>query len=122
MYIKQFFSSTRYAVQGICYVFRNEQNFRIQLVVAVVVAGFAWYFPLSDAERILVLLLIMLIFILELVNSAIERFTDILKPRMHQHVRVVKDIMAGTVLIASVGAMILGLMIFAPHIIELFSK
>jgi len=103
-------------------VFRNEQNFRIQLVVAVVVAGFAWYFPLSDAERILVLLLIMLIFILELVNSAIERFTDILKPRMHQHVRVVKDIMAGTVLIASVGAMILGLMIFAPHIIELFSK
>ncbi|PIR75447.1 MAG: diacylglycerol kinase [Candidatus Magasanikbacteria bacterium CG_4_9_14_0_2_um_filter_42_11] len=122
MYIKQFFFSMGHACRGISYVFCNEQNFRVQAIVGILVGIFAWVLPLSDGERLLVLLLIMLILILELINSAIEKFTDIVKPRLHQHVRVVKDIMAGTVLIASLGAFIIGCMIFMPHIIELFGK
>ncbi|HBB37540.1 MAG: Diacylglycerol kinase [Candidatus Magasanikbacteria bacterium GW2011_GWD2_43_18] len=120
MHIRHFFFSLGYALRGVWYVYRNEQNFRFQILAAIIVGILAWYFPLNDAERILVLLLIMLILILELVNSAIEKFTDIVKPRLHQHVQIVKDIMAGTVLVASVGSIILGLMIFVPHIIELF--
>jgi len=122
MYIKQFFVSMSHACRGIWYVFRNEQNFRLQTIATLLVGIFAWYLPLSDGERLLILLLIMLILILELINSAIEKFTDIVKPRLHQHVRVVKDIMAGTVLIASFGAFIIGLMIFIPHIIEVFGN
>lgn len=120
--MRSFITSVGYALKGIGYVLRNEQNFRMQILAAIVVGILAWYFPLSDAERILVLLLIMLILILELVNSAIEKMTDIVKPRLHQHVKIVKDIMAGTVLVASLGATILGLMIFLPHIIELWGK
>ncbi|EKD67806.1 MAG: hypothetical protein ACD_48C00208G0003 [uncultured bacterium] len=122
VYIKQFFLSLTYALRGIWYVFRNEQNFRFQLITAVIVGILAWYFPLSDFERLLIFLVITLVLILELMNSAIEKFTDIVKPRLHQHVRVVKDIMAGTVLIASSGAVILGLIIFIPHIIEILGQ
>jgi len=76
--------------------------------------------PLKGYERIVIMLLIVFILVLELVNSAIEKFTDIIKPRLHAHVGIVKDIMASTVLIASIGALLLGMSIFIPHLIELF--
>jgi len=81
----------------------------------------SWIFSLTPAERIVIVLLIVFILVLELVNSAIEKFTDIVKPRMHDQVGLVKDIMAGTVFLSSAGAIILGCMIFIPHVIELFT-
>lgn len=112
--------SIQYALHGIAYVFRHEQNFRIQVGVSLVTLLASWVFSLTASERIVIVLLIIFILVLELVNSAIEKFTDILKPRMHEHVGLVKDIMAGTVLLSSLGASIIGAMIFIPHLIELF--
>lgn len=122
MRTRNFFTSIRYALHGIVYVFRNEQNFRMQVVVSVLVLFASWVFSLSASERVGIVLLIVFILVLELVNSAIEKFTDIVKPRMHEQVGLVKDIMAGTVLLSSVGAVLLGCMIFIPHVIELFAR
>lgn len=119
---RNFFQSLSYAFNGITYVFLHEQNFRIQIIVSVIVCSLSWVFPLRDSERIVVVLLVIFILVLELVNSAIEKFADIVKPRLHEQVEIVKDIMAGTVLISSFGAIILGFIIFFPYIIELFVK
>jgi diacylglycerol kinase len=120
MSTRNFFQSVTHALHGIGYVFRHEQNFRIQVVISIVVFVFSWLFPLTGSERIAMVLLIVFVLVLELVNSAIEKFTDIVKPRLHEQVGIVKDIMAGTVLISSLGAIIWGLVIFLPYIIELF--
>lgn len=68
---------------------------------------------------IVILLLVLSVLILELLNSALEKFLDILKPRLQLHVARVKDIMAAMVLLASIGALVIGGMIFLPYIIEI---
>ena len=118
---RNFITSIGYALRGIWYVFRHEQNFRLQVFLGTIAFAASWLLPLTSSERIVIMLLIVFILVLELVNSAIEKFTDIVKPRLHVQVGIVKDIMAGTVLIASGGALILGTIIFLPHIFELLA-
>jgi diacylglycerol kinase (ATP) len=47
---------------------------------------------------------------------------DILKPRVHPYAQLIKDIMAAAVLIASGGAIVIGVIIFFPYIKELFLR
>lgn len=108
--------SIRYAVKGVRYTFQNEQNFRFQIVAAIVVIILMMIFPLQTWERILLSLVIFMVLILELINTAFEKIVDILKPRVHFYVEIVKDIMAAVVLLASLGALMIGIYIFVPHI------
>ncbi|PIS42639.1 MAG: diacylglycerol kinase [Candidatus Kerfeldbacteria bacterium CG08_land_8_20_14_0_20_40_16] len=107
--------SFRYAGRGIRYAFKNEQSFRFQLIASVVVLTIMFLFPLSNWERIVLILLIFMVLALELVNTTFEKMIDILKPRVHFYAEVVKDLMAAVVLIASLGALIIGLYIFLPY-------
>lgn len=120
MDLKRLKKSFSDAWHGVAYVYKNEQNFKIQIFSSIVVFIMMFVFELSKGEMIVILLLILLILILELLNSALEKFLDILKPRLQIHVALVKDIMAAMVLLASIGSVILGGMIFLPHIISIF--
>ncbi len=122
MKIKQMFKSIGYAGRGLFYVLKHEQNFRIECASAIAILVVSFYFGISRAEFIIVLLLIVLVLMLELLNSALEKFVDLLKPRLHTQVGVLKDIMAAMVLIASVGAAIIGIIIFWPYFIETFFR
>ncbi len=113
-------NSLRYASRGLAYAFRAEQNFRIQTVAGILAIVGAWYFNLPSWQVILVILLIILVMSMELLNTTFEYFTDLLKPRLHHYVLVIKEIMAGAVLLISVGAAVIGLIIFLPYFISLF--
>lgn len=110
------FVSLKDAGRGAVYVFRHEQNFRVQLLLALVVLFFTWFFPLTRGEMIVIILLIFLVLILELLNSAVEKLADVLKPRLSLQIEIVKDIMAAMVLLSSLGAVIIGIIIFWPYI------
>ncbi|HAZ29085.1 MAG TPA: hypothetical protein DCY48_04940 [Candidatus Magasanikbacteria bacterium] len=114
------FHSIHAATRGIRYVFSHEQNFRIQLSIGFLVFWAGVFFRLSRNEIIVILWLILFILVLELVNSAVEKFMDIVKPRLSMHVEITKDIMAGVVFLASCGAALIGIIIFFPHVIEFF--
>lgn len=118
---KNFLRSLRHAVSGIAYTFRAERNFQIELVLALIVLALAYFFPLTLVERSVIILSIGLVLTLELVNTAFERLLDLLKPRIHPYVKVVKDVVAGSVLVGSVAALIAGLYIFAPYFWFFFS-
>ncbi len=122
MKIKQLFNSIRYSLRGIKYVFKNEQNFRIQLFVALLVVLLMFLFSLRRSEIVVLILLIVAVLTLEILNSALEKFIDLLKPRLAPQVKVVKDMMAAMVLITALGSAIIGIMIFWPHIIEILAK
>lgn len=112
--------SFRYAARGIARVVREEQNFRVEMAIALVVVGLMFIFDLKAAERAIITLAIILVLVLELMNSIFERVVDLLKPRIHHYVEDIKDIMAGAVLVASVGSVLIGLLIFWPHLAVLF--
>jgi len=118
--MKTLFTSFTHALRGIAYVFRNENNFRIQVGAACVVVVLMNVFTLSRVEILVLILIMLLVLMLEIVNTAIEKFLDLLKPRMHGHVAVIKDVMAGAVLLSSITALVIGCIIFIPHIIEYF--
>ncbi len=114
--IKNFLRSLRHAAAGIAYTFRAERNFQIEHVLGTLVLFLAYFFPLTLLERSVIFLAIGLVLTLELVNTAFERLLDLLKPRVHPYVKVVKDVVAGSVLVGSVAAFVAGLYIFAPYV------
>ncbi len=114
-----FFRSLRHAAHGVAGVARQEQSFRIQLAVGALVVAGMLILDLSALERAFLVLAITLVLVLELVNSIFERVADLMKPRIHHYVADIKDIMAGSVLIASIGSAIIGLLIFWPHLASL---
>lgn len=118
MNIKRFVQSFKDAWKGIVYTASHEQNFRVQLIATVFVVVFGIVLPLTRYEAIIIALLVVLVLLLELLNTAVERMLDVIKPRLSERVEAVKDIMAAMVLLASLAALIIGSIIFYPHIIE----
>ncbi|MDF1498014.1 MAG: diacylglycerol kinase [Patescibacteria group bacterium] len=116
--IKKFTRSVSHAVRGFKCVFK-EQNFRLQILFSIIVLIFIFIFNLKAWEAIALLMMITLVLVLEIINSIFERIMDILKPRVHPYAKTVKDMMASAVLIASLGAFLVGLLIFWPHFINI---
>lgn len=110
--------SFKYASRGIQQVFREEQSFRIEILIGLTILILALYFNVKIWEAVALLLVIMVVLVLELINSVFERVVDILKPRMHPDVETIKDIMAAVVLIAAIGAMLIGILILGPYIVK----
>ncbi len=109
-----------HACRGIKSVFKSERNFRIQTICGALAITLALYLPVKNWELILVILMVVLVLLMEIVNTVFEYFTDLLKPRLHHYVESVKDIIAGGVLIASLAALIIGLLIFLPYLIKYY--
>ncbi|HYE59790.1 MAG TPA: diacylglycerol kinase family protein [Candidatus Kapabacteria bacterium] len=108
-----------YACRGLRYAFLHEQNFRIQVGMAAIVLLFAFLLHVRLLHFLILLSLIMFVLILELINTAVEKMLDVIKPRLSFHVEEVKDVMAGAVLVAAFGAGVIGMLIFLPYIVEL---
>jgi undecaprenol kinase len=115
-------ASVQHAIHGLRHVYTHERSFRIQCRVAVVVllAGLVVQFDVW--EYILILLLCASVLTLEVLNSAVELVLDVLKPRLSAQVGVVKDMMAGAVLLVSLCSAVVGFLLFLPHVLELMVR
>lgn len=109
-------SSFGHAWRGLRLAFVTERSFRIQVAVALVVILLVSLMPFSPWERVILLVATSAVLVLELLNSTVERLVDLFKPRLHPYVRDVKDLMAGAVLVASIFALIVGLMVVWPYL------
>lgn len=116
---KKLFRSFKFALKGLRYVFKNEQNFRIQLLVGLLVVIFIVILPVEHWEIIALFLMITMVLILEIINTIFEKIVDLLKPRLNSYVEVIKDMMSAAVLLASIVASIIGLLIFIPYLLDL---
>jgi diacylglycerol kinase len=115
--LKKFLRSFRYAFEGLKSAF-SEQTFRIFCLVAVVVIFLMFWFEIPLFEKVILILTITLVMTLELINSRIERVLDFLQPNYDPRVKIIKDISAGAVFLASLGALIIGILIFWPYLVK----
>lgn len=120
MNIKRFVKSFHYAAQGIHYGLKHDQNLRFHFLAAVIVilAGIA--FRVNTFELGILGVMIILVISAEMINTAIEKMVDLIIKEHHEDAKVAKDVSSGMVLIAAVGAIIVGVVIFTPHILHLF--
>lgn len=98
----------------------SEQVFGIFCLIALLVIVLMFIFKVSLYEKIILILTITFIMTLELINSRIERILDIFQPNHDPKVKIIKDISAAAVLLAGLGAAIIGLLIFWPYLRTLF--
>lgn len=104
-----------HAFKGLKEIFHEEQNFRIHIYVSIVVILLMIIFETSLTESAILFLIIALVLSLEIINTTFEKIIDVLKPRFQDLVAIIKDLMAAAVLIASLGAVLIGLLIFYPY-------
>ncbi|MEK7623425.1 MAG: diacylglycerol kinase family protein [Patescibacteria group bacterium] len=105
------------ALRGFWFVIAHEQNFRLLSGMSVLLLAGGVLFRITARDFALLIVVIVLVLVLEMINSAFEYFLDLLKPRLMPHVGIVKDIIAGAVLLSVVGACLVGGIIFWPYII-----
>lgn len=117
--IRRLRRSVSYAWKGIRIVFREEHSFRVQTAAGLGVVIAAFVLGLRTPEKALLTLAVVFVLVLELMNSIFERMVDMMKPRIHHYVEDIKDIMAGSVLVASLGALLIGVFIFWPYVADL---
>lgn len=110
--LRKFLNSFRYAGRGLWYCIANERNFRIHLSMAVYVILLAFLYQLQSAERGILLLCIALVLSAEMVNTAAEILVDMFSPGYSGMAKVVKDVSAGSVLVFTIFAVLIGLGIF----------
>ena len=108
-----------YAFRGLRSVWKKEQNFRFHSVAAILILILAVFLKLEKTDFAIILLLIGVVLILELVNTVFERLIDILKPRIHESSKEIKNISSAIVLTAAIFSVIIGTIIFLPYICHL---
>jgi len=104
-----------YASKGIVNLLKTEQNARIHLIYAILVASLAYIFSITRIEAIVLFFAVVLVFALEIINTAIEKLLDIIKPESSKVAEYIKDAMAGGVLVAAIIALVVTVMVFLPY-------
>ena len=117
--IKRLFSSFHYAFKGLFKTIKEEQNLQIQIFFLLIVIILGFLFNITKIEWCVLLIVSSLVILMEITNSATERVTDVLKPRINSYVKEIKDIMAAAVMISSILAVVVGIIIFWPYFIKI---
>lgn len=111
--------SFKHAFNGLRVLIKEEHNARIHLFasICVIIAGII--FKISLHEWISIIFSIGLVFCLEIINSTVENIADFISPEKHEMIKKIKDLSASGVLISALTALIIGLIIFLPKILDL---
>lgn len=109
-----------YALAGIRYAILTEWNLRIHVIAFISVMILSAFLKISMLEWVSVIIISGLVLITEMLNTSLEHLLDYLAPEWHPEVGKIKDMMAGTVFIAALLAIIVGSIIFLPKLITFF--
>nr|WP_274615334.1 diacylglycerol kinase [Vibrio fluvialis] len=100
--IKRVIKATRYSYQGLCAAFKNEAAFREEVILACVLVPLAVWLDVSQLERMLMIGSVLLVMVVELLNSAVEAVVDRIGPEHHELAGRAKDMGSAAVFIAMV--------------------
>ncbi|MBI5975749.1 diacylglycerol kinase family protein [Staphylococcus canis] len=109
----------KYAIHGCFTLLKKDANYLYHLIISIIVLIVATYLNLSSLQWLMLVLAIFLVLITEAINTAIEYVVDLITSEYHPFAKHAKDIGAFSVLLASIFAVIVGLVIFLPKIIKL---
>lgn len=118
--LKRLAKSFHNAFRGVIRLLNDQQNARIHATAAILVGILAYTLGVSRVEATILFMSIIMVFAIEILNTAIEKLSDIIEPRDDARIAYIKDGMAGAVLITAIIAVVVAILIFLPYIRELF--
>jgi diacylglycerol kinase (ATP) len=108
--------SIRYALRGIAVMLQSQHNAWIHALATAVVVVVGLVVRLSTAEWCWIVLAVMAVWTAEALNTAFEFLTDVASPSFHPLAGKAKDVAAGAVLISAIGSIVIGALVFGPHL------
>lgn len=114
--------SFHFAFRGVIRLLSSEQNARIHLTITIFTGVLAYLFHVTKIEAAILFIAVIMVFAMEIINTSFEKLCDLIDEKHNPKIAVVKDGMAGAVLIASVIAATVAFIIFIPYIKELFVR
>jgi undecaprenol kinase len=97
-----------YAINGLGTAWRRESSFRTQMALASLTIVALIILRPAITWWAIIVLTISFVLAAELMNSVVEGLIDHLHPDRHPEIRIIKDMAAATVLLASIGALMIG--------------
>ena len=122
MKFRKHFTSYRYAAKGIWQAFRYENNMRFHTLGAVLVVVFNYWLKVTANEWLISLLLIGVVWMAEVFNTAIEKLADRVTTEHDTLIGQVKDLASGAVLVICIIAAICGGIIYIPYLLQWWQR
>jgi diacylglycerol kinase len=110
--------SFRHAFAGWRYMLRTQQNAWIHTGFTVFAIALGVWLGVSTQEWAILALAIGIVWMAEFTNTAIEAVVDLASPEIHPLAKIGKDVAAGAVLIGAVTAVVVGLLILGPPLLQ----
>lgn len=99
---KNFFQSLNCAIKGLIEILKEERNFKIYLFIFLIFLSINIVFKIPIYEMYVFLISTLIVLTLEVINTAFERMVDKLMPLKNNNAKIIKDYLAGSVLISGI--------------------
>ena len=109
-------NSFRYAIAGLRYLLWTQRNAKIHTAIGLAAVALGFVLGIDRYEWLTLTITITIVLAAEGVNTAIEAAVDLASPSYHPLAKIAKDVGAGTVLLTAIAAVIVGMLLFLPHL------
>ena len=111
-----------HALRGLKVLVQTQHNARIHAVATALVVAAGALLRISPNDWALIALAVACVWAAEALNTAIEFVVDLVSPDRHPLAAKAKDVAAGAVLVAAIGAAVVGAIVFGPHILKMLDR
>lgn len=116
---RNFLDSVKDCINGLSFIMISEHNFKREVVLAIITLIVSYVLEVNRVEFIIILLVIALVIVAEIFNTAIEKTVDLYTREYNEIAKLSKDVSAFAVFTMCFFALIVGIIIFVPKIITL---
>lgn len=117
--ILRFTASIKNSVNGLVYAYLNEQSLTLHALLTIFVLASGFYFDITKMQWAILVVVMAIIIVTELLNTAIEAVVDLVTKEYHELAKVAKDCASAAAFVSSLVALSLYLYVFVPKFIEL---
>ena len=119
---RTFIDSLKDCLNGLNFIMISEHNFKREIILGIIALITSYFLKISKIEYIIILLVIALVIVSEIFNTAIEKVVDLYTKEYNEIAKIAKDVSAFAVLTMCMFALITGIIIFVPKIIVLIGR
>lgn len=114
--------SFRRALEGIILAYKTQPNLKIMIIFALLVFLLSHFLRLNYLEWVVIVWTVVIVFIAEMINTSIESMVDLITTEWREDAKIAKDVSSGMVLMAVIGSIMVGVLIFAPKILSYLGR
>lgn len=122
MPLRKWVESANHAIEGILHATKTQRHLRYHLYVVVLILLLSLILGVSQSEFIAIAIVSIIVLSVEMLNTAIEETVNIIFKEYDNRAKIIKDIAAGAVLTAAIGAAVAGYIIFLPYFKDVFYR